>query len=122
MADKVVLVMAERDGRPIAGALNFRGGDALYGRNWGCAGDYRFLHFECCYYRAIDYAIAHGLKRVKAGTPGPHKIQRGSTPVRTYSAHWITDRRFSEPVRRFLAPDPGVEGGRAKGGGTGSGR
>src|SRR3546814_8859068 len=80
MADKVVLVMAERDGRPIAGALNFRGDDALYGRNWGCAGDYRFLHFECCYYRAIDYAIAHGLKRVEAGTQGPHKIQRGSRP------------------------------------------
>src|SRR3546814_16209467 len=93
MADKVVLVMAERDGRPIAGALNFRGGDALYGRNWGCAGDYRFLHFECCYYRAIDYAIAHGLKRVEAGTQGPHKIQLGYMQVRKYSAQRSETRR-----------------------------
>src|SRR3546814_14073264 len=103
MADKVVLVVAERDGRPIAGALNFRGGDALYGRNWGCAGDYRFLHFECCYYRAIDYAIAHGLQRVEAGHQGQNKIQRGHMPVRPYSAHWITARRCRAASPRSLA-------------------
>ena len=83
MADAVVLVMVERDGRPIAGALNLAGSDALYGRNWGCVEEHRFLHFEACYYRAIDYAIAHGLKRVEAGAQGPHKLARGYLPVPT---------------------------------------
>ncbi len=105
MADQVVLVMAETAGLPIAGALNFKGGDALFGRNWGCIADYKFLHFEVCYYSAIEYAIEHGLKRVEAGTQGPHKLQRGYEPVRTQSAHWIPDRGFRDAVARFLAEE-----------------
>ena len=101
MGDAVVLVIAERDGAPIAGALNLRGRDALFGRNWGCNGDYRFLHFEACYYQAIDFAITHGLKRVEAGTQGPHKIQRGYVPVTTYSAHYIRHTGLREAVERF---------------------
>src|SRR3546814_16184943 len=91
MADKVVLVIAEAGNRIVAGALNLRGTDTLYGRNWGCSAHYPFLHFEACYYQAIDYAIAHGLKRVEAGAPGQPKIQRGYLTVPTYSAHWIAD-------------------------------
>ena len=102
MADKVVLVMAEKDGDPVAGALNIRGADGLYGRNWGCVADYAFLHFEACYYQAIDYAIAHGLARVEAGTQGPHKIQRGYLPAATWSAHWIPDASFRAAVADFL--------------------
>ena len=82
MADKVVLVMAEADGRPVAGALNLKGDDTLYGRYWGCLESHAFLHFEPCYYQAIDYAIEHGLPRVEAGAQGEHKIQRGYLPVR----------------------------------------
>jgi uncharacterized protein len=103
MADRIVLMMAEKNGRPIAGALNLRGGDTLYGRNWGCAGDFPFLHFEACYYRAIDFAIAHGLRRVEAGAQGQHKIQRGYLPSPTYSAHWIRDPGFKRAVADFLA-------------------
>ena len=102
MADKVVLFLAEIDGRPIAGALNFCGRDALFGRNWGCDLRFKFLHFEACYYSAIDYAIAHGLQRVEAGTRGPHKLQRGYAPVRTYSAHWIEDAGFRRAVSDYL--------------------
>jgi uncharacterized protein len=91
MADKVVLVMARQGSRYVAGALNLVGADTIYGRNWGCHGDFPFLHFEACYYRAIDFAIAHGLKRVEAGAQGQHKIQRGYLPMPTYSAHWIRD-------------------------------
>ena len=101
MADAVVLILAERDNVPIAGALNLRGTNALFGRNWGCKADYRFLHFEACYYQAIDYAIAHGLHRVEAGTQGPHKIQRGYVPVTTYSAHFIRHQGLSDAVARF---------------------
>jgi uncharacterized protein len=97
-ADRVVLVIGEADGRMVAGALNLLGSDALYGRNWGADGDYRFLHFEACYYRAIDFAIEHGLKRVEAGAQGPHKIQRGYLPVPTYSIHHIFDARLARPV------------------------
>jgi len=102
MADRVVLVMAEDRGRLVAGALNLRGTDTLYGRNWGCIGDYRFLHFEACYYQAIEYAIAHRLARVEAGAQGEHKIQRGYLPVATRSAHWIRDPGFAAAVRDFL--------------------
>jgi predicted N-acyltransferase len=98
----VVLVMAERDGQAIAGALNLRGSDALYGRNWGTTADYRFLHFEACYYRAIDFAIENRLSRVEAGTQGPHKVQRGYLPVDTFSAHWIADPGLRDPVRDFV--------------------
>ena len=105
LADRVVLVMATRDGKAIAGALNLMGRDALYGRNWGCVEDHRFLHFEACYYRAIDFAIQNGLKRVEAGAGGRHKIQRGYLPVPTYSAHWIPDAGFRSAVERFLAEE-----------------
>lgn len=103
MAERVVLVMAEKDGQWVAGALNLLGDDALYGRNWGCLGEYKFLHFEACYYRAIDFAIERGLARVEAGAQGPHKIQRGYVPVTTYSAHWIADPGFRKAVADFLA-------------------
>jgi predicted N-acyltransferase len=103
LADKVVLVLAERDGVAVAGALNLRGGTALYGRNWGSLGRYRFLHFEACYYQAIEHAIAEGLKTVEAGAQGEHKIQRGYLPVETHSAHWIRDRALREAVAQFLA-------------------
>lgn len=102
MGDRVVLVMAERRGEPIAGALNLRGRDTLYGRNWGTLDDQPFLHFECCYYQAIDYAIAHGLARVEAGAQGMHKIQRGYLPVPTYSAHWIADPGLRRAIAGFL--------------------
>ena len=111
MAEQVVLMMAaDGDGRPVAGALNLRGSDALYGRNWGCLQDYRFLHFETCYYQAIDYAIAHGLDRVEAGTQGPHKIQRGYLPVRTYSAHFIPNPSFRDAVARFCREESAMVG------------
>ena len=102
MADKVVLVMAEADGRPVGGALNLKGDDTLYGRYWGCLESHAFLHFEACYYQAIDYAIAHGLARVEAGAQGDHKIQRGYLPVKTYSAHWIVDKGFRRAVDDYL--------------------
>jgi predicted N-acyltransferase len=102
MAEKIVLMIAERDGTPIAGALNLRGRDALYGRNWGSIEDVPFLHFELCYYQAIDYAIAHNLTRVEAGAQGEHKIQRGYTPKPTYSAHWIEHPGLSRAVAEFL--------------------
>jgi predicted N-acyltransferase len=102
LPDKVVLMIAERDGKPIAGALNLRGKHALYGRNWGSVEDVPFLHFELCYYQAIDYAIAHGLQRVEAGAQGEHKIQRGYTPKPTYSAHWIEHPGLAGAVSEFL--------------------
>jgi uncharacterized protein len=102
MAERIVLIMAKKDGRYVAGALNLLGRDTLYGRNWGCTGDFPFLHFEACYYRAIDFAIARGLKRVEAGAQGPHKIQRGYLPSPTYSAHWIRDPGFARAVADFV--------------------
>jgi predicted N-acyltransferase len=102
MADDILLIMAKREGRYIAGALNFIGGDTLFGRNWGCVEDHRFLHFEVCYYQAIDFAIARGLKRVEAGAQGGHKVVRGYLPEATYSAHWIADPGFRDAVARFL--------------------
>ena len=102
MADNVVLMLAEQDGRPVAGALNLKGSDCLYGRNWGCLEEFKFLHFELCYYQAIDYAIAHRLLRVEAGAQGEHKIQRGYLPVTTHSMHWIADRSFRDAVSHFL--------------------
>jgi uncharacterized protein len=102
LGENVVLMIASREGRPIAGALNLRGGDVLYGRNWGCTEDVPFLHFELCYYQAIDYAIAHGLKRVEAGAQGEHKIQRGYLPQPTYSAHYIRHPGLRRAVAQFL--------------------
>lgn len=102
LRDRIVLVLAERDGQPVAGALNLKGPQALYGRNWGCLEDYRFLHFELCYYRAIEYAIAHKLPRVEAGAQGEHKVQRGYLPTETYSSHWISDPRLRAAIASFL--------------------
>jgi predicted N-acyltransferase len=105
LADKIVLMIASRDGKPIAGALNLRSKTVLYGRNWGCTEDVPFLHFELCYYQAIDYAIAHGLTRVEAGAQGEHKIQRGYLPRPTYSAHWIANPSLNRAVAEFLASE-----------------
>jgi predicted N-acyltransferase len=105
MADRVVLILARRDDRYIAGALNLRGTDTLYGRYWGCIEEHRFLHFELCYYQAIDYAIAHKLARVEAGAQGPHKLARGYLPKPTYSVHWIRDPAFRRAVENFLAQE-----------------
>ncbi|HZB93115.1 MAG TPA: GNAT family N-acetyltransferase [Stellaceae bacterium] len=102
MAERIVLIMARQGGRYVAGALNLLGEDTLYGRNWGCLGDFPFLHFEACYYRAIDFAIARGLKRVEAGAQGEHKIQRGYLPRAVYSAHWVRDPGFARAVADFL--------------------
>jgi uncharacterized protein len=102
MADRILLVMAEHDGRPVAGAFNLIGRDALYGRNWGSDGAYKFLHFEACYYQAIDYAIENGISRVEAGAQGEHKIARGYMPVETRSLHFIADERFAAAVADFL--------------------
>ena len=102
MADRILLVMGEDDGRWVCGALNFIGDETLYGRNWGCRGDYAFLHFETCYYRAMDFAIERGLKTVEAGAQGQHKIQRGYMPTMTYSAHYIPNASFRAAVRQFL--------------------
>jgi uncharacterized protein len=102
MGDKVVLMLAYRDDRPVAGALNMVGPDCLYGRYWGCSEDIPFLHFELCYYQAIDYAIAHKLARVEAGAQGEHKLARGYEAVPTYSAHYIANPGFRSAVADFL--------------------
>jgi predicted N-acyltransferase len=102
LGDRVVLMLAREGGRPVAGALNLMGTDTLYGRNWGTLGDWPFLHFELCYYRAIDFAIAHGLSRVEAGAQGEHKIQRGYLPTPTFSAHWIAHPGLRRAIGEFL--------------------
>ncbi len=102
MGEKILLVLALQDGEPVAGALNFIGGDALYGRYWGCTRDIRFLHFELCYYQAIEAAIELGLARVEAGAQGGHKLARGYEPVETVSAHWFADAGFRSAVEDFL--------------------
>ncbi len=102
MADRVVLVMAANRGRTIAGALNLVGGDTLFGRNWGALERHAFLHFELCYYRAIEYAIERGLSRVEAGVQGPHKIARGYLPKITYSAHWIGHKGLRDAIADYL--------------------
>jgi predicted N-acyltransferase len=110
LGDRVVLMYAENGGKPVAGALNLAGDEALYGRNWGCRGDWPFLHFELCYYRAIDWAIEHGLQRVEAGAQGRHKIQRGYLPKPTYSAHWIAHAGLRRAVANFLVEErAGIE-------------
>ncbi len=102
MSSNILLVMAKRNGRYIAGALNFLGQDAIYGRNWGAIEDHPFLHFEVCYYQAIEFAIARGFARVEAGAQGEHKLARGYRVVPTYSAHDISDRRFAEAIGHYL--------------------
>jgi predicted N-acyltransferase len=105
LGERVVLMLALRDGRPIAGALNLRSRNVLYGRNWGATEDVPFLHFELCYYQAIDYAIAHGIQRVEAGAQGEHKIQRGYRPRPTYSAHYIRHPGLRRAVAEFVAAE-----------------
>jgi uncharacterized protein len=102
MGDKILLFLACRAGLPIAGALNLVGNDTLYGRYWGCAEDVPFLHFELCYYQAVEWAIGHGLAQVQAGAQGEHKVARGYEPVITRSAHFIPNRSFREAVAEFL--------------------
>ena len=104
MGDRMVLILAMDGDVPIAGALNFVGSDAIYGRYWGCSRDVRYLHFELCYYRAIDYAIKYGLG-VEAGAQGGHKLARGYMPVTTHSLHWFRDRGFSDAVEKFLVAE-----------------
>lgn len=102
MQQDILLILAKRDGKTIAGALNFIGGDALYGRNWGCSENHPCLHFETCYYQAIDFAIAHGLKRVEAGAQGEHKLARGYVPVKTNSLHYLAHPGLSRAVADYL--------------------
>ena len=110
MADRIALVMAFRDGVAIAGALNLIGDEALYGRQWGALEEVPFLHFELCYYQAIEFAISRGLSRVEAGAQGEHKIARGYLPSPVYSAHFIADPALRGPVARYLDGErPAVE-------------
>lgn len=105
MGDSCLLIVAERGGKPIAGALNLIGGDCLYGRYWGMTEHHPCLHFELCYYQAMDWAIAHKLPRVEAGAQGEHKLARGYNPVATYSLHWIADPSFRRAVDRYLGEE-----------------
>ncbi|WP_323769657.1 GNAT family N-acetyltransferase [Antarctobacter sp.] len=102
LRDDIALVMCSRDGRYVAGALNFIGQEALFGRYWGCTEDHPCLHFEVCYYQAIDFAIAHGLQSVEAGAQGEHKLARGYLPRPTHSLHWIGNPGFSDAVAKYL--------------------
>ena len=102
LRDDILLVLAERDGQFIAGALNFIGRETLYGRYWGCVEDHQCLHFELCYYRAIDFAIRHGMQRVEAGAQGQHKLARGYLPVECHSLHWIGDPGFRDAIADYL--------------------
>jgi len=105
LRDDILLVLAKRDGKYIAGALNFIGTKTLFGRYWGCAEDHPYLHFELCYYQAIDYAIEHNLARVEAGAQGEHKLARGYMPSPVYSLHWIADKGFERAVNQFLTDE-----------------
>lgn len=102
LSDKIVLIMCKRNDRYIAGAMNLLSDDTLYGRYWGAIEDHRYLHFEVCYYQAIDYAIRHGLKKVEAGAQGEHKLARGYRPTSTYSAHWIRDPSLRNAIANYL--------------------
>ncbi|MCH1555234.1 MAG: GNAT family N-acetyltransferase [Pseudomonadales bacterium] len=105
MSERILLIMCKRAGRYVAGAINFIGDECLFGRNWGCLEHHPFLHFEVCYYQAIEFAIERGLKRVEAGAQGEHKLARGYLPSHTYSAHWIAHEGFREAVGRFLSEE-----------------
>lgn len=102
LREDTLLVMCERNGRYVAGALNFIGRETLYGRYWGCVEYHSCLHFEACYYQAIEFAIAEGLKKVEAGAQGPHKLARGYMPTAVHSLHWIADRNFRRAVEQYL--------------------
>lgn len=105
MPEQLLLVLAYHDDKPVAAALNFEGRDTLYGRYWGCVREYDFLHFEACYYQGIEHCIERGLSRFDPGAQGEHKIQRGFTPIRTYSNHWLADPAFADAVQRFLVEE-----------------
>ena len=102
MADDIMLVMAKRQGEYIAGAINFVGSHTLFGRHWGCIEDHRFLHFEICYYQAIEYAIENKLKNVEAGAQGGHKLARGYEAQMTHSAHYIAHTGLKNAVEEYL--------------------
>lgn len=105
LRDDILLGLAVRDGYYVAGALNFIGRETLYGRYWGCVEHHPCLHFELCYYRAIDYAITHGMDRVEAGAQGEHKLARGYLPTQTHSLHWVRDPGFAEAIERYLVAE-----------------
>jgi predicted N-acyltransferase len=107
MPDAVVLVLAKREGRYVAGTFNLRGSDTLFGRHWGCHASFSGLHFELCYYRLIDYCIEHGLARFEAGAQGEHKLSRGFLPQATWSTHWLAHPDFSDAVSNFLEHEHG---------------
>ena len=102
MPEDTLLVMCKRDGRYVAGAINFIGEECLFGRNWGCIEHHPYLHFEVCYYQAIEFAIERGLKRVEAGAQGQHKLARGYLPTHTYSAHWIANESLRDAIDNYL--------------------
>ena len=102
MPEKILLIMCKKGGRYVAGAINFIGSECLYGRNWGCSEDYPYLHFEVCYYQAIEFAIDKNLKRVEAGAQGAHKLARGYMPTHTYSSHWIANNSLAGAVAHYL--------------------
>ena len=102
MQDDILLIMCRRDGKNVAGALNFISKNVLFGRYWGCLEDHSSLHFEVCYYQAIEYAIEHSLLRVEAGAQGHHKLARGYMPVTTHSLHWVVDPGFNDAINVFL--------------------
>lgn len=105
LRDDILLILASRDGEYVAGALNFIGRNTLYGRYWGAVEDHPCLHFELCYYQAIDYAIAHGLTRVEAGAQGEHKLARGYLPVACHSLHWVGDPGFRDAIAQYLVTE-----------------
>jgi len=102
MGDRIVVMLAHHAGRPIAGAINFKGATTLYGRHWGCTADFHSLHFEVCYYQGIEYCISHGLQRFEPGAQGEHKVARGFEPTPTYSMHWIGHGMLSRAIADFL--------------------
>jgi len=105
ISNQIILVLAERDGLPIAGALNFLGNNTIYGRNWGCIEEHKFLHFEVCFYRIIDFAITNKIKKVEAGAQGPHKLSRGYLPIATYSNHWIEHKGLRHAISQYLSKE-----------------
>ncbi len=102
MRTSIVLILAYAQGECVAGTINFKRGNCLYGRYWGCNRNYRNLHFELCYYQPLEYAIRHGIDLFEAGAQGEHKIQRGFLPEITYSAHWLEHKGFHNSVAKFL--------------------
>ena len=105
MRDDVLLILCKRNGQNVAGALNFISNNVLFGRYWGCLEDHSFLHFEVCYYQAIEHAIENSFLRVEAGAQGHHKLARGYMPVLTHSLHWVVDPGFNNAIKEFLVAE-----------------